>query len=258
MKPRQRFTISPAGAAQSIRPSSFLSFRASVTPAGSCGTGRAVPVRSASSAASSSSAPFAASRASSSGADSSGRTGVRQHSRMSPASISGVTKSTHTPVSASPFASVHWMGLAPRYLGSSDGCTFSVPHRGTASSGRLRNCPKSATTTTSGSSRAMASTISGDDTASDSIGTIPSSAAARFTLHGSSFFPRPPGRSGCTTTPASTTRSDPCSARSSGHARSPAPSNTTLVFSSMPPPYHAPPPSPSPRPEPLLRLQETT
>ena len=65
--------------------------------------------------------------------------GVSSVYMMSPASMSWARYIVVTPDFSSPFRTAHCMGAAPRYLGSSEPCTFTLPSLGMArtSSGRI-------------------------------------------------------------------------------------------------------------------------
>ena len=79
------------------------------------------------------SAPSTFSRSKSSPAVSSGSTGVAACRRMSPVSMPSAMRMVVTPASSSPWITVHWMGAAPRYLGSRDPWTLTHPSGGTSS-----------------------------------------------------------------------------------------------------------------------------
>ncbi len=78
----------------------------------------------------------------------------------SPSSISIVV----TPVSVSPVAIAHWIGAAPRNLGSSEAWTFSVPSGAISITERGRIWPKATTTCSCGWSARSWSCVSGSRT----------------------------------------------------------------------------------------------
>ena len=81
-----------------------------------------------------SSPPSFAKRSQSSGAVSSAPMAVFAVEMTSPASSRFVIYMMETPVSASPSSTAHWMGAAPRYLGSRDAWTLMEPYFGTSRS----------------------------------------------------------------------------------------------------------------------------
>ena len=78
--------------------------------------------------------PKRARRSQSSGAVSSAPMAVFAVEMTSPASSRFVIYMMETPVSASPSSTAHWMGAAPRYLGSRDAWTLMEPYFGTSRS----------------------------------------------------------------------------------------------------------------------------
>ena len=69
---------------------------------------------------------------------------------MSPVSMPTSVSMVVTPATFSPFRMHQLMGAEPRYFGSSDACTFTVPYWGMESISLLSSWPKAAVTTRSG------------------------------------------------------------------------------------------------------------
>src|SRR5580658_1483228 len=136
--------------------------------------------------------------------------GISRCMSMSPVSSPASMRMVVTPVTDSPLAIAHWIGAAPRYLGSSEACRFKFPNRGSSiiHCGMMRPYPT--TIIASGTmaanwsrNTALFLMVAGCTTA------IRRRIAASFTGEAATSMPRPRGRSGCVTTsgrecPAST------------------------------------------------------
>ena len=79
---------------------------------------------------------------------------------MSPASMSWARYMVVTPAYSSPLSTDHCMGAAPRYLGSSEPCTFTAPSRGIASIASGSILPYATTHSTSGARERISSRAS--------------------------------------------------------------------------------------------------
>ncbi len=94
------------------------------------------------------------------------------------------------------------MGAAPRCRGRSDPCTFTQPKAGSSSTARGRISPYAATTITSGLRAVRPAWAAGSRRVRGCSTTSPRAMAACFTGDSSSRCPRPAGRSGWVSTPA--------------------------------------------------------
>ena len=103
-----------------------------------------------------------------------------------------------TPVSVSPAMIARSIGAAPRHLGISEGCTFSISS--SESSGSRISWPNAHTTPTSAPLARIRSTDPWSLTPAVWCSSMPSSPAAAATGEGASLRPRPRGRSGGVTT----------------------------------------------------------
>ncbi len=210
-----------AGASQRTRASSVVSLGATETPSAGWGWGRSVPSSSASSVATSSSAPLTDSRCSRSPAVSRGRMVSVAVPSTGPVSMPSSSRNVVAPVTSSPAMMACCTGAAPRQAGRTEKCRFTHPRRGTArTSGRSR-CPYATTgaaSTASSRSRATNSSPRGTSV----ITGMPASSAAVRTGLGTSLRPRPAGASARVRT-ATTSWREPRSAWSDGTAGSGVP-----------------------------------
>ncbi len=87
--------------------------------------------------------------------------GTISFSSISPVSMPSSIIMVVTPVSFSPSITAHWIGAAPRYLGSRDAWTLTHPRGGISSTSFVRIWPKATTTITSGFSSLRTWTNSG-------------------------------------------------------------------------------------------------
>ena len=106
-----------------------------------------------------------------------------------------------TPVTVSPWISAQLTGALPRYLGSREAWTFTVPMRGISSTSWLRIWPKAAVTHRSGANCRRGSTPSTRVLTGWNTGIL---WAMAHCLTGQKviFLPRPLGLSGWQKTPA--------------------------------------------------------
>ena len=178
-------------------------------------------------------APISASRTVSSPAVSSSPISVSARRAMSPVSMPASVNIVVTPAFFSPSAMHQLIGALPRYFGSSDACTLTVPMGGMSSIRWLRICPNAAVTHRSGLSASIASRPSRRRTFSNWNTGMPCFSAKTFTGQAVSLFPRPLGRSGCVNAP---TTSYPLSmsACREGTANSGVPINTIRMLLSPP------------------------
>ena len=219
--PRTRLCMARAGSRQSIRPSSRDILGAGdASPC--CGRGRMPPAATRSTVRISRSAPRWDRRSCSSPAVSSGPIGTVSWQRISPASTRFSIRKVVTPVTSSPLITAHCIGAAPRCLGRREGCRLTAPRGGISSSaaGRMRK----ATTTNRSAFRARsASRKHGSRSFSGCQRGIPWRWAASFTGDEPVFNPRPRGRSGPVTIPATSCSVRPISASRPGTANSGVP-----------------------------------
>ena len=174
-----------------------------MAPAWFCGCGFKVPLSSPARVSTTSGAPASAITSNSSAAVCSGGIATARCSRIGPVSRPSSSSMVVLPVKASPMATAHWIGAAPRYRGSSEPCRLMQPSFGSASiqGGIMR--PYATTTMAAG---AMASSWARNSwllrILSGCVTSMPAASAACFTGGAVSCCPRPTGLSGCETTSA--------------------------------------------------------
>ena len=105
-----------------------------------------------------------------------------------------------TPVRVSPLTMDHWMGAAPRYLGSRAGVNVDDALRRKIDYVLRNDLAVTDNDHASAPSARRCSTASGRRTRSGWKTGRPSRSAASFTGEAASCLPRPRGRSGCVTT----------------------------------------------------------
>src|SRR5580658_2342845 len=211
-----------------MRASSRSSSGASVASESSCALGCTLPSASSANVSTINGAPACARTSNRSAAVCSGAMGIVCCKRMGPVSRPSSSSMVVLPVAVSPLATAHWMGAAPRYLGSNDACRLMQPRRGRASihSGTMR--PWATTTIASGAmtsscarNSALLRILSGCATA------MPARMAMSLTGGAASCCSRPAGRSGCETTSATSWPAD-SSASSVGTAKRGVPQKTSF------------------------------
>ena len=102
-----------------------------------------------------------------------------------------------TPVSRSPRMIAHWIGAAPRSLGSSEACTLNGPSAADPAASAAGSARRRPPRTDRRRARASAACVSGVRIFSGCrIGHGPSASAARLTAGAAGAWPRPAGRSG--------------------------------------------------------------
>ena len=111
-------------------------------------------------------------------------------------SIPGSIANVVMPVSVSPRMIAHWMGAAPRYLGSSEAWMLMEPRAGASSTAFGRIWPKATTTARSAANAASRSAQPGSRSRGGCSTGRPAASAASFTGGGVSRWPRCAGRSG--------------------------------------------------------------
>ena len=112
---------------------------------------------------------------------SSSRSTTSSFKMISPVSIPSSIRCVVTPVTLSPLITAHWIGDAPRYLGSREACTFTQPYLGMSKTTFGIICPKATTTIISGSYSRRCSTHSVSLTFSGWYTSMPCSMAQAFT-----------------------------------------------------------------------------
>ena len=156
-------------------------------------------------------------------------------SRISPVSIPSSIIMVVTPVMRSPEMIACAIGAEPLCFGSREAWTLIFPNNGISRISLLRICPKAAVTHRSGRSSRSVSTASLRIFSGWNTG-MPDSAAAIFTGHGSTLFPRPFGLSGWVKTPATSAPGNARRTFNAGTAKSGVPIKTILT-ADRPPEY---------------------
>ncbi len=145
-----KHSSSTAGFAQSISPSCFFMIVVWVAASWSWGVYTAVPCAMASRVFTQSSAPASARRPKSVPPVSPSFKGTSVFRIISPVSRPSSMRMVVTPVTGSPLITAHWMGAAPRYLGSREAWTLMQPFGGSSKISFGRIWPKATTTIISG------------------------------------------------------------------------------------------------------------
>ncbi len=137
-----------------------------------------------------------------------------------------------TPVRVSPLNNAWCTGAAPRYLGSREAWTFTLPNFGISSTASGIIWPNAATTIASGDICSTSSMNSSERTVSGWWTGTPASRATCFTGEALSSRLRPAGRSGRVTTPINLCL-DPSSAFKVGTAKPAVPMNKTRILNAF-------------------------
>ena len=140
-----------------------------------------------------------------------------------------------TPDSLSPFMTAHWMGAAPRYMGSKEAWTLIHPYFGSSKISFGMICPKATTTTTSGFNSLSFSSHWASRIFTGWYTGIPAARAVSFTGGICMAFPRPFGLSGWENTACTLYRPASIKACSVPTAKSGVPINTTFLIILSPP-----------------------
>mmetsp|Transcript_1941 Transcript_1941/g.6100 ORF Transcript_1941/g.6100 Transcript_1941/m.6100 type:complete len:378 (-) Transcript_1941:143-1276(-) len=180
------------------------SFAALVARASSCGAScpAQLPSHTDGRASSSSSVPRSNNSRSRGGSCSSPTSGLSSCLSRGPASILRTVKATLTPATESPASRHRCSGAAPRYSGSSDGWTLSVPKRGMSRKRCGRKQPYAAVMQRSGCSSSSRARKASSFALAGVSSSMPRASASVCTGDAVSFIFRPDRAGGCDTTAA--------------------------------------------------------